>query len=218
MQPVLISAAVTEANSVVVDPVASHFQSDLTEPARAVAEPEGLAETAGGSCEQPFGPGLGASGFAACRLHLVQCQAACHCEPAGLVGGPGEVPADQELVAEQPVPYLSPAAAALGWVHAVGAGAQHPLLGQPGVACRAAWLGPAPACKAHAAHADLHAVPAVLLGPAKPAEHGLPHEASHQGLPPKPLKGLAEPQPLCPGTPVRDPKDPWAAAVHLHWD
>jgi len=179
VQAVAVFAAVAETGAAVVDLVASRFQSDLTEPARAVAEPEGLAETAGGSCEQPFGPGLGASGFAACRLHLVQCQAACHCEPAGLVGGPGEVPADQELVAEQPVPYLSPAAAALGWVHAVGAGAQHPLLGQPGVACRAAWLGPAPACKAHAAHADLHAVPA---GPAKPAGHGLPQEASHQGL------------------------------------
>ena len=183
-----------------------------------MAEPEELAETAGGSCEQPFGPALAASGLAACRLHLVQCQAACHCEPAGLVhlaGGHGEVPADQELVAQQPVPYPGPAVAALCWVHAVGAGAQNPLLGQPGVACRAAWLGPAPACKAHAAHADLHAVPAVL---AKPAGHGLSREAPHQGLLSKPLKGLAERRPLCPGTLVRDPRDPWAAAVHLHWD
>ncbi len=115
MQAVTVFAAVAETGAVVVDLVASHLQSDLTEPARAVAESEGLAETAGGSCEQPFGPGLAASGLAACRLHQVQCQAACHCEPAGLVhlvGGYGEVPADQELAAQQPVPYLGPAAAA----------------------------------------------------------------------------------------------------------
>ena len=68
---------------------------------------------------------------------------------------------------------------------------------------------------AHAVHADLHAGPAV---PAKPAGHGLPQEAYHQGLSSNCLKGLAEPRPLCPGTPVRDPKDLWAAAVHLHWD
>ena len=122
MQAVAVSAVVAETRAAVVGLVASHFQSDLTESARAVvAEPEGLSGTAGGSCEQPFGPALAASGLAACCLHLVQCQAACHCDPAGLVhpaGGYGEVPADQELVAQPPVPYP---AAALGWVHAVGA-------------------------------------------------------------------------------------------------
>ena len=112
MQPVAVFAAVAETGAAVVALVASHFQSDLSEPARAVAEPEGLAGTAGGSCDQPFGPAPAASGLAACRLDLVQCQAACHCEPAGLAVGPGEVSADQELVAQPPVPYPGLAAAA----------------------------------------------------------------------------------------------------------